>query len=659
MSLLAPLFLIGLVTVALPLWLHRLQTQSADRKPFSSAMLLEAARQQVHVRKRLKYLALLAARITLLALLAVAFAKPVIELPQVPLLSGAAGTHVVLVDTSASMARAGVFDQAIAEARRAIDDAPADALIQVLAADRDVDVVGELGSDKGALRAALSSLSPGALRLDYGEAMTVVERFAAALPPPVTLHLISDFQQSGMPARFADVVPAGIQSLVPHPVGTGEPFNWSVNTLRETRDGVEATLNGAGAVERIADVDLLVNDVVVDTRGMSPTGPQVEHFGPLPFQNGENRVVLRIHSDDDLEADNVAYQVVDRAPPAAVPLVTDAPGGLPLTYVSAALDSAGRWRVAPQVAGNFDRRVLARYRWAIVEDVGLIDAEQDEALTAYVRDGGNLLVFAGERAAALPTLPITGHRIRPAAVAAGPDGTFLGIGQVDTRHPALARTEGWQSVTVTRNLPLEALADDEVLIRLSNNEPWLIERRIGAGRVLLVPAALDNRWSDLPSRPVFVGFMIGAARYLSGSTEFARSYIAGALLPLALAGTASGQVVDPEGKTVLSLADTTREQQVRMDKPGFYEVYTPQGQTTIAVNVDPRESDLHTIGDEVLGRWQNAADGQLPAARVAGVAAETASIELWHWVLLLLAAIVIGESVLGNMYLALRRTGSA
>jgi hypothetical protein len=43
MGLLAPLFLLGVFAVALPIWLHRLQAQSSDRKPFSSAMLLETA----------------------------------------------------------------------------------------------------------------------------------------------------------------------------------------------------------------------------------------------------------------------------------------------------------------------------------------------------------------------------------------------------------------------------------------------------------------------------------------------------------------------------------------------------------------------------------------------------------------------------------------
>ncbi|MDH3267150.1 MAG: BatA domain-containing protein, partial [Gammaproteobacteria bacterium] len=66
MSFLAPLFLLGIAAVALPFWLHRLQTQSSDRQPFSSAMLLQTTDRQVHVRKQLKYLALLALRVAML-----------------------------------------------------------------------------------------------------------------------------------------------------------------------------------------------------------------------------------------------------------------------------------------------------------------------------------------------------------------------------------------------------------------------------------------------------------------------------------------------------------------------------------------------------------------------------------------------------------------
>jgi hypothetical protein len=658
MGLLAPLFLLGMLAIALPLWLHRLQTQSSERKPFSSAMLLETAEQQVHVKKKLKYLLLLAARIALLILIAFAFAKPFITVSPDTIVATEAGTHLVLVDTSASMGRAGVFSQARAEVSRAIDDAPDDALIQLLGADRTMQVVGNLTNDKSQVEDAAESLSASALRLDFGDVMSAVERFAISLPPPVTLHFVSDFQASGMPVRFSDVVPSGVAEFIPHVVGTGEPFNWSVEYLRDTVDGIDVGLNGYGDRERIADVDLLVNDIVVESRGLSQTGPQVLHFDVAAYEEGDNRVVLRINTDDDLKVDNTWYHIVDNEPPVTIPLLTLNTGSLPVTYLSAALESAGAYRVESMVIGDFDPRVLSRFRWVVVDDIGFIDPQLEQSLTEFLDNGGNLLAFAGERAAALEILPVSGHRqstgtVRPQA------GEFWSVGQIDARHPVLSQTEGWQSVNISRNLPLDVQEGDEVLVRLENNEAFLIERRIGRGRILLMPASLDNRWNDLPVRPVFVSFIIEAARYLSGVNEIPSIYTAGATLPLALAGNSSGQVVDPNGNTVLSLADTTREQQIKLNKPGFYEVYTPQREMAVASNIDPRESDLRKVSQEVLDRWQDASGGQSLAGVARFDAEESQAVELWHWVLLVLACIVIGESILGNMVLTLRTTERA
>ena len=40
MGLFAPLFLLGLALIALPLWLHRLKTETPDRQAFASSMFL-------------------------------------------------------------------------------------------------------------------------------------------------------------------------------------------------------------------------------------------------------------------------------------------------------------------------------------------------------------------------------------------------------------------------------------------------------------------------------------------------------------------------------------------------------------------------------------------------------------------------------------------
>jgi len=652
-----PLFLAGVLAVALPFWLHRLQTRSSERKPFSSTMLLETAEQRIHVKRKLKYLLLLALRVVLLILLALAFAGPFLTRPPNEIVASDSGTHLVLVDTSASMGRTGVFDQALDAARAAIAAAPNDALVQVLNADGVLSRHGELSSDKGVARSALGSLGVSSLRLDFGEAMSGVERIAAGVPAPVTLHFVSDFQAGGLPVRFTDLVPRGVTELVPRPVGSGEPFNWSAEFVRTGAGRVQFGLSGSGDRERIANVEFVLNGSIVETRSITGTGPQVIEFELPELEAGENRLELRIDADDDLAADNRWFHVLDNRPPAAVPLLTADPGGLPATYLAAALESAGRYELETLLPGTFDPRVFGRYNWVLVDDLGVVDAETAAALVDYLQNGGNLLAFAGERADGLEALPVSGHRFEPAAIAAA--GDFRTIGQIDDAHPALARAEGWRNVHVTRSLPLQSIAGDEVLIRLDDNQPLLLERRVGAGHMLLAALHLDNRWSDLPVRPVFVSFMVDVAAYLAGSAEITRAFTAGDNLPLAVAGGTSGQVVDPDGNRILSLADTTRDQQIKLNKPGFYEVYTQQGQSVVAVNLDTRESGLTRLEPEVIERWTSATAGQADAAASVTSVVEERTLELWHWALLLLAVIVIGESIVGNMHLSPRRVERA
>jgi len=655
---LAPLFLLGALAIGLPFWLHRQNTQSSVRQPFSSAMLLESSEQQVHLQKKLKYFVLLALRVALLALLVLAFAKPVFFRPPSVIAGDVSGTHLILIDTSVSMSRAGVFSQAIGAARRAIDDVPGDSLLQVLAADGSLRLASELSGDKTTHRTALSGLTVSSLHTNLGEMMRAVDRLADSLPAPVTLHVISDFQASAMPVRFSDLVSANIAKLIPTVVGTGVPFNWSVEYVRETAGGLDVGLSGYGDRERVAEVELVLNGVVVESRGLSVTGLQNIQFAQPEYAEGDNLVAVRIITDDDLQADNQRFYIVEKSPPTEVPLITSAGEGLPVTYLSAALESAAGsgFVVQTLLAGQFDTRVLSRYSWAVVDDISSIDEDLSAALTDFLQNGGSVLAFAGPHAFDLEALPVSGHRHSPStADIAG--NQFLSIGQINTGHPLLAQTEGWHNINITRSMPVEVLDGDQVLIRLENNAPFLIERRFGAGRLLLVLGGLENRWNDFPVHPVFVSFIIEAARYLSGSSDIPRSHTTGDTLALAQVGRISGQIVDPDGNRVLSLADTTREQQIKLNKPGFYTVYTTERTLSVAVNIDPLESDLQPIAQEVLDRWQNAIAGQGPAVSVAGGRVpeqEPIAVELWHWLLLLLAVVIIGESVLGNTYLTPR-----
>jgi len=103
---------------------------------------------------------------------------------------------------------------------------------------------------------------------------------------------------------------------------------------------------------------------------------------------------------------------------------------------------------------------------------------------------------------------------------------------------------------------------------------------------------------------------------------------------------------------ILSLADTTREQQVKLDKPGIYEVYTAHGEQLIAANIDPRESDLEPVSQQMLDQWQDATRRDEDVVSNRASMTDSRQLELWPWILLFMALSLIAEMALGNAHFA-------
>lgn len=66
-----------------------------------------------------------------------------------------------------------------------------------------------------------------------------------------------------------------------------------------------------------------------------------------------------------------------------------------------------------------------------------------------------------------------------------------------------------EAVHVSRVLPVEGAAEDEVLLRASTGEPMLVVSRVGEGPGLaaVLTSALDVAWTDLPVKPLMVPLM--------------------------------------------------------------------------------------------------------------------------------------------------------
>ncbi len=661
MSWLAPLFLAGLSAIALPVWLHRLQTETPKRQSFSSAMLLLQAERRVHVRKRLRYWLLLALRILLLGLLAFAFAKPVWIQPPVALNSAKSKLHVLLLDRSMSMQQGNRWQAAIRQAEAIIADAgPSDRLELISAGDELQLMAGPVNgtSDgKNRIRSMLLKLQAGSAQLQYGAMMNGLEALLADEKQATVAHLISDFQETGLPVQFGELVPRSVNGRVTevelHNVASGITPNFAVSSVEHTGNTIAVTVQGYNSEAGTLTVQLSVNGSPRGEllRPVPASGQAVFEFSKVALNTGSNRVEARIKAADTLVADDVYYTVVENSAGQPVPFLSMNPAALPGKYLDAAFTAAGsRYELKPARLDQFDTRTLERYRFVLIDDLGAVNDKLAAVLDEYVQKGGAVFAAVGERSLTDKILPLV--KLQVGTLRADQQGERMSVGNVDINHAALGRAAGLRALNVTRYLPVTPDQDSHILVQLDNGSPLLLEQRRGQGRVLLFTSGLDNTWNDLPVQPVFVSFMTEAARYLAGETVLKREQRVGGTLPLDKAA-AAGQVIDPLGRNLLSLSDSQRARSVKLDLQGFYEVVTATGSSLVAVNSVPDESNLMPMSKEELDNWQSVLAAQrqdLASTTASATTGKPSGFELWHLLLILMALAALAESLLGNTY---------
>src|SRR6266446_3285879 len=122
MSFLAPLFLFGALSLALPVVFHLIRRTSKEKMPFSSLIFLQPTPPRVTRRNRLENILLLILRCLVLGFLALGFARPFFQKPMAADPNTGAGKKIVLlVDTSASMRRQNLWSLALAKAEAVLN----------------------------------------------------------------------------------------------------------------------------------------------------------------------------------------------------------------------------------------------------------------------------------------------------------------------------------------------------------------------------------------------------------------------------------------------------------------------------------------------------------------------------------------------------------
>ena len=668
MGLFSPWFLAGLAGVALPLYLHLLKRQKNPPKPVSSLMFWEAHTQASTRHKRLHYLLLLSLRLALLVLLILAFANPFINRNAATLASNR--LVLLVVDNSFSM-RAGTRLNDAKDAAMGVLAGKGSARAQVASFGSTLKLMSQPIEDQATLRAAVQAIEPGDEHGNFGELARAVRGLADSVRTPIEFHLFSDMQHGDSAATFSDMaLPPNVQ-LIAHAVVTKPEPNWAVESvdapgqvwgkdLKPIR--VQAVVAGYGTPAAQRSVSLVVNGKTTATKTVAvpANGRATVEFPSLEVPYGFSRCEVKIDSADSLPADDLRRFAVERSDPQKALLVHNYGDNRSPLYVGAALSAAAQSAFVLEsinVNEAADRQP-SNYGFIILSDLASMPSLLENALTGYVRSGGSLLIAAGTSAGGRAEIPIFGARIKERRDYNRLPEHYLEVGSSDSSYPAVAKAGGWPGVKFFYALDVDP-GDARVIVRLGDQTPLLLEKRIGEGRVMLLTSGLDNLTNDFPLDPSFVPFIEQTARYLAGSERKGGGREVDAYLDLRNAKEqAQGvEVTDPEGKRPLTLGEAASAQSFQLTEAGYYQLRLANGrQDEIGVNPDPKESNLDVMSADVLSLWQGKSGQSSQDSSAAAPATPTTTRQtLWWYVMLLVLAAAVAESVLASRYLGTQR----
>jgi len=636
---LSPLFLVGAAAAVVPIVLHLLGRRAEQRVRFAAVMFLKTAPVEHTSRRRLREWLLLTLRVTALVLLALAFSRPFFRAASA---RGAAGTTVLVLDTSFSMSAPGRFDRAKALAKDAARNATSGDDVALVTFSDQAAVVVRPTLDRAAAVASIDAAASGFGSTRYRVGLNAAGSLVAGRRG--TIVVVTDLQESGWDAGEHASVPEGTRVEI-RDVGA-LPENLAITSLRVDSDRVVATIRNTGSRSRqvrahlnIAGRKAAETSVTVEARGsadavLSNIGAHVA----VPATDG-GVVAVTIDDPAGIQADNMRYALMSGAATRPSVLVATTSGDLARDafYLQQALVAGPEGRNTPDVTGVSAAKLsawtgdqVARQAVVLLLSTRGLEPRGRETLASYVAAGGGLLVAAGPDVDGDVVADVLGAGAR-LQIASDRRGTGVDRSSVapppwtlapaDLRHPIFRAFGGELAslgLVTFRTAVRVGGSSCQTLAKFTSGDAALIDCTAGDGHAIVVASDLNNQWNDFPLRASFVPFVHETVRYLSTSRDRAGEYVVG--------DVPAGVPPVPGVVAVPSLRGAN---------------FRPR---RVVVNVDSRESDTSRISaDEFQAAVTQLKDAGATEAR-AGVDEQESTQHLWQF---LLASMIVTLAVEG------------
>jgi hypothetical protein len=722
----------GGVAAGVPILVHLLNKRRFKRVPWGAMMFLRASLSRVSRRIRMENFLLLLLRILIIAAIVAAFMRPYVK-TKFTLFGGQSKTAmVILIDGSLSMQYERDGKMNLEHAKQAAKDLvnslkKGDSVSIFVITDRTEPVAENPIWDFKRAEDGIDSIKPSFKRADFVHAVDTAVRHLPKLKNPAKeIFVITDLQQSGWSPDKLDywrevVKPLSVTKDYPQPppikivdISEGKTENTAITSVSyEPRTvGVNRDVSiiyQAWNYGKSARAVRVTPTVGAFERPLLAKSPMVEAERsvtdsiPLKFDTpGKHAVVLRAE-DDEMKADNVRYLVVNVLKDVPVLVADGAPSLQPFKGETDFLGAALSPRLSTQIGGEtlalakprivrvpeFQNTNLSEYPVVILANVSNLDAAKTTELERYVEEGGGLLIFPGDLTDMQyfnTLLYRDGKGILPGAIVEteGDDKDrekYVNIGGPPYSHPALKQfndpSKGDLTIGRIRKwFKLDVPPGDDkvtVMAAFTNGRPWLVEKKVGRGRVILCSTPCDADWTDLPVRKFYVPLVHELVYYLATGEQTTSNLLVGKTIDYLIQSETldqeSGELIHPAEDTGIPSAESRRTKvqfvQERggwiarsepLNHPGIYRlVYkTAEGEQSVdfAVNLDTEEFNLTQLSDKEAASLKDAMGGEvIKVAEISNLEKQRFGVEIWRHIAYILLVLLFVE-----LWMTSRRT---
>jgi hypothetical protein len=676
-----PLYLIGLVAIAIPIIVHLFNFRRFRKVYFTNVKFIEELRQQTQKQSQLRHLLILAMRILAITALVLAFAQPYIPSDESHTRQQAGHLVSIYVDNSYSMQAASpdgsLLAEAVSKAGEIAQAYKSSDRFQLLTNDFEAQHQRIVSRDEFMELLDGVEISP-ATRPVSEVVLRQRELFTKERKLSPTAYLISDFQPAFVDFRNVAVDTAVQSFLVP--LAADEAANLYIDSIwfdaPVFRAGQLATLSAR--IKNASDQNLekipaklLING---NQRAVASFDIQAnqETVVKLPFTNletgfqyGELSII-----DSPITFDDTFYFTLTIRNEIPVLVINESDENV---FLNALFSGDSTFVLTNAKANYLDYAAFNNQNLIILNSLKQIPSGLTRELWRYVEGGGSLLIFPAPQADidSYNELLMTLQTVTLMSA----DTMRTKISSINLQSSIYedvfeSLPENLDLPVVFRHYPLrrQTTAMLEPLIELQDGDIFLGREPAGQGMVYLAAAPLDAAWSNLPKHAIFVPTIYNIA--LQSQPPARLYYVAGksAAIPLNTEATEVDQVVhitsqDGTFGIIPQIRRSGSQLLVYVDgainKAGNYDITTNDRKVAAAAfNYDRTESDVRTmkpaeleeaLADAGLQQFSVLAQSR-QRALTASVAQLNSGVRLWKLFVVLALAFLLAEVLLVRLW---------